>query len=65
MSDLIVVLTVLTLYAAIVVSPGPNFALVSRLTLRREDRAAWGATLGLALAATFYGLLAMVGLSAL
>jgi threonine/homoserine/homoserine lactone efflux protein len=64
-SDLTVITTVLTLYAAIVVSPGPNFALVSRLALRREDRTAWGATLGLALAATFYGMLAMVGLSAI
>jgi threonine/homoserine/homoserine lactone efflux protein len=65
MSDLSVVLTVLLLYVAIVVSPGPNFALISRLALRGEDRAAWGATLGLATAATFYGVLAMVGLSAL
>lgn len=65
MSDASVVLAVLVLYAAIVVSPGPNFALISRLALRGEDRAAWGATVGLALAATFYGLLAMVGLSAL
>lgn len=63
-SDLSVILTVLALYVAIVVSPGPNFALVSRLALSREDKAAWGATLGLAMAATFYGLLAMVGLSA-
>lgn len=65
MNDLQVVLTVLLLYAAIVVSPGPNFALVSRLSLRRENRVAWGATFGLALAATFYGVLAMIGLSAL
>lgn len=65
MSDLSVVLTVLALYAAIVVSPGPNFALISRLALRGEKHAAWGATLGLALAATLYGVLAMVGLSAL
>ena len=65
MSDLSVVLTVLILYVAIVVSPGPNFALITRLALRGEDRAAWGATLGLATAATFYGVLAMVGLSAL
>ncbi|EBA16490.1 hypothetical threonine efflux protein [Roseobacter sp. SK209-2-6] len=63
-SDLSVILTVLALYVAIVVSPGPNFALVSRLALSREDKAAWGATLGLAMAATFYGMLAMVGLSA-
>jgi len=65
MSDLSVVLTVLILYVAIVVSPGPNFALISRLALRGEDRAAWGATLGLAATATVYGVLAMVGLPAL
>ncbi|MDA8586491.1 LysE family transporter [Rhodobacteraceae bacterium] len=65
MSDASVVLTVLFLYAMIVISPGPNFALISRLALRREDHAAWGATVGLAVAATFYGVLAMVGLSAL
>lgn len=65
MSDLSVVLTVLLLYVAIVISPGPNFALISRLALRREGHAAWGATVGLATAAMFYGVLAMVGLSAL
>jgi RhtB (resistance to homoserine/threonine) family protein len=65
MSDLSVVLTVLALYTAIVVSPGPNFALVTRLALRRENQAAWGATIGLGIAATFYAGLAMVGLSAL
>ena len=65
MSDASTVLTVLLLYAAIVISPGPNLALISRLSLRREDHAAWGATIGLAFAATFYGMLAMVGLSVL
>ena len=65
MSDTSVVWTVLLLYAAIVVSPGPNFALVSRLAFRGESSAAWGATLGLALAAALYGVLAMVGLAAL
>lgn len=64
-SELSVILTILVLYVAIVVSPGPNFALVSRLALRGEDKAAWGATIGLAMAATFYAVLAMVGLSAL
>ncbi len=63
MFDPQVVLTVLVLYIAIVVSPGPNFALISKLALRGEKTAAWGATLGLACAATFYGVLAMAGLS--
>lgn len=63
MFDPHVVLTVLVLYIAIVVSPGPNFALISKLALRGEKSTAWGATLGLACAATFYGVLAMAGLS--
>lgn len=63
MSDQSVVLTVLALYLAVVVSPGPNFALVSRLALRGDAPAAQGATLGLAVAATFYAVLAMAGLS--
>lgn len=63
MFDPHVVLTVLALYVAIVVSPGPNFALISKLALRGDKTTAWGATLGLACAATFYAILAMAGLS--
>ena len=63
MFDPHIVLTVLVLYIAIVVSPGPNFALISKLALRGEKTTAWGATLGLACAATFCAVLAIAGLS--
>jgi len=60
-----VVLYTLGIYAAIVVSPGPNFALISRMALQGRTYAARGAVIGLASAATFYAILAMVGLAAL
>lgn len=62
--DLNVVLYTLGIYAVIVVSPGPNFALVSRLALQGRFSATQGAVLGLAVAATCYAVLAMFGLSA-
>lgn len=62
-SDLATVITVLGLYAACVIIPGPNFALVSRLAFSGSRSAAAGATLGLALAATFYAILCMTGLA--
>lgn len=60
-----VVLYTLGIYAAIVMSPGPNFALVSRLALQGRKRQSSGAIFGLASAATLYAILAMAGLSAL
>jgi len=63
--DYSVVVYSLSIYAAIVMSPGPNFALVSRLALQGRKRKSTGAILGLASAATFYAILAMAGLSAL
>lgn len=62
-NDLITIATVAVLYAAVVVSPGPNFALISRLAISGTPRSAHGATLGLALAATLYAVLGMTGLS--
>lgn len=62
-SEIAVIATTLGFYALAVASPGPNFALVSRLALSGARRAAVGATLGLALAATFYAILTMAGLS--
>jgi len=62
-NDLITIATVAVLYAAVVVSPGPNFALISRLAISGAARAAHGATLGLALAATLYAVLSMTGLA--
>lgn len=62
-NDLITIATVAVLYAAVVVSPGPNFALISRLAISGVPRTAHGATLGLALAATLYAVLSMTGLA--
>ena len=38
--ELIVILTALGLYGAVLISPGPNFALVSRLAISGSGRAA-------------------------
>ena len=62
-TELTVIPTTLGLYAAVVVSPGPNFALISRLAVSGARPAAFGATLGLAIAATFYAFLSMTGLA--
>lgn len=62
-SDLAIVFTTLTLYFAVVVSPGPSFALVSRMAAAGERRAAFGATVGLAAGATVYAVLTMAGLA--
>ncbi|MGU3575551.1 LysE family translocator [Brucellaceae bacterium C25G] len=62
-SELITIITVLGLYAAVVVSPGPNFALISRLAIAGARPAATGATFGLAVAATIYAILSMTGLA--
>lgn len=64
-AEIIVVMTVLALYAAIVISPGPNFALISRLAISGAKRTSLGATLGLACAATLYAILSMSGLALL
>ncbi|MCO5734293.1 LysE family translocator [Rhizobium sp. SSA_523] len=63
--EIMIILTTLGLYAMAVVSPGPNFALISRLALAGSRQAAVGATIGLALSATFYAILTIAGLSAL
>ncbi|MEH2498870.1 threonine/homoserine/homoserine lactone efflux protein [Bradyrhizobium sp. AZCC 1678] len=61
--ELLTIGTALALYAAVVVSPGPNFALISRLAAAGARRAAFGATFGLAIAATVYAVLTMTGLA--
>ncbi len=61
--DLATVATTLGLYAAVVVSPGPNFALVSRLAVSGARAAAVGATFGIAIAALCYAILTMTGLA--
>lgn len=61
--DAATVLTTLALYLAIVVSPGPSFALISRTAVAGERRAALGGALGLAVGATVYAILTMTGLA--
>jgi threonine/homoserine/homoserine lactone efflux protein len=64
-SESLIIATALGLYAVVVVSPGPSFALVSRLAIANGRITAFGATCGLALAATFYAILTMTGLALL
>lgn len=61
--DVLTVLTALGLYAAVVISPGPNFALISKLAMSGSRLTAVGATFGFAIAATFYAVLTMAGLA--
>ncbi|WP_276122390.1 LysE family translocator [Pararhizobium qamdonense] len=63
--DLPIIATALGLYVAGVVSPGPNFALVSRMAVSGAKQSAIGATLGLAFASTLYAILTMTGLALL
>lgn len=63
--DLPIAATALGLYLAGVVSPGPNFALVSRMAVSGAKQTAIGATLGLASASTLYAVLTMTGLAVL
>lgn len=63
--EFIPIITTLGLYAVAVVSPGPSFALVSRLAVSGSRFAAIGASFGLALAAAFYAILTMTGLALL
>lgn len=60
-----IILKTLCLYAGVIISPGPNFALVSRLAISGAASSAWGAILGLSLAATLYAALSMTGLAVL
>lgn len=64
-NDWTVLVATLTLYCGVTISPGPNFALVSRLAVGGARRAALGASLGFAVAATCYAALAITGLSVL
>jgi len=63
MSELATILAALALYAAAVISPGPNFTLISRLAMAGARSAAVGAMAGLAIGATVYSVLAMTGLA--
>lgn len=62
-TEITTILTALGIYAVVVVSPGPNFALISRLAVSGARSTAIGATYGLAFAATLYAVLSMTGLA--
>jgi threonine/homoserine/homoserine lactone efflux protein len=64
-ADFTVIMTTLALYLAVTVSPGPNFAVVSRLAVSGSRRAAFGASIGIGLASIIYASLSMVGLAVL
>jgi len=65
MEHLPVILGASLIWLAAIVSPGPNFLVVSRLALARSRRAALGATLGIAAGSLVYAGLTMFGLSVL
>lgn len=64
-AGLTVIMTTLALYLAVTVSPGPNFAVVSRLAVSGSRRAAFAASLGIGLASIIYAALTMTGLAVL
>ncbi|HYM03071.1 MAG TPA: LysE family transporter [Stellaceae bacterium] len=59
------ILTVSLVWLAAVVSPGPNFLIVSRLALAQSRRASLGASIGIAVASFAYAVLTMFGLNLL
>jgi threonine/homoserine/homoserine lactone efflux protein len=64
-ADLTVIATTLALYLAVTVSPGPNFAVISRLAVSGSRRAAFSASVGIGLASIIYASLSMTGLAVL
>jgi threonine efflux protein len=65
MSPLAIVIGAALIWLAAVVSPGPNFLVISRLALSRSRRSAIGATFGIAIGSLIYAALTMFGLSVL
>lgn len=61
--DTTVVFYVLAIYLVAVLSPGPNFALVSRLAVQGRQRSAFGVIAGIVVTATAYAVLSMAGLA--
>lgn len=57
------VVAALAIYAAVVLSPGPNFTLITRLAASGARPAALGATLGLSVGSMAYAVLSMTGLA--
>lgn len=64
-AEFTVIVTTLALYLAVTISPGPDFAVVSRLAVSGSRQAAYGAALGIGLASIIYGTLCMAGLAVL
>lgn len=58
-----IILGATLVWLAAIVSPGPNFLVVSRLALSRSRRSAIGATFGIMVASVIYAALTMFGLS--
>ena len=65
LSPYAIVLGATLIWLAAVVSPGPNFLVVSRLALARSRRSAIGATIGITVGSLIYAALTMFGLSVL
>jgi threonine/homoserine/homoserine lactone efflux protein len=55
----------IALYLAVTVSPGPNFAVVSRLAVSGSRRVSFGASVGIGPASIIYATLSMAGLAVL
>jgi threonine/homoserine/homoserine lactone efflux protein len=64
-SPVAVIIGATLIWLAAVISPGPNFLVVSRLALSRSRRSAIGATFGIAIGSLIYAALTMFGLSVL
>jgi threonine efflux protein len=65
MSSYAIIIGATLIWLAAVVSPGPNFLIVSRLALSRSRRSAIGATVGITAGSLIYAALTMFGLSVL
>ena len=65
MSPYAIIIGATLIWLAAVVSPGPNFLVVSRLALSRSRRSAIGATVGITFGSLIYAALTMFGLSVL
>lgn len=65
MSPYAIIIGATLIWLAAVVSPGPNFLVVSRLALSRSRRSAIGATIGITVGSLIYAALTMFGLSVL
>lgn len=61
--DFGVIAFVMALYFMAVVTPGPAFLFMSRLSLQGRRSTGFGAAVGIALASTLYALIAMTGLA--